>query len=50
MVALSVLDLVPVPEGHTPADAFAHAKDLAQIPQAGALRITVRLAALSRGS
>jgi luciferase family oxidoreductase group 1 len=30
MVALSVLDLVPVPEGHTPADAFAHAKDLAQ--------------------
>ena len=30
MVALSVLDLVPVSEGNTPADAFAHAKDLAQ--------------------
>ncbi|MFO1123757.1 MAG: LLM class flavin-dependent oxidoreductase [Hyphomicrobiales bacterium] len=30
MVALSVLDLVPVPEGKTPADALAQAKDLAQ--------------------
>jgi hypothetical protein len=30
MVALSVLDLVPVPEGHKPADALAYAKDLAQ--------------------
>jgi luciferase family oxidoreductase group 1 len=30
MVALSVLDLVPVVEGKTPADAFANTKDLAQ--------------------
>jgi luciferase family oxidoreductase group 1 len=30
MVTLSVLDLVPVAEGHKPADAFANAKDLAQ--------------------
>ena len=30
MVALSVLDLVPVVEGKTPADAFANSKDLAQ--------------------
>ena len=30
MVALSILDLVPVVEGKTPADAFANTKDLAQ--------------------
>lgn len=30
MVALSVLDLVPVVEGKTPVDAFANTKDLAQ--------------------
>ncbi len=34
MVALSVLDLVPVPEGKTPADAFAQAKNLAQHAEA----------------
>ncbi len=30
MVALSILDLVPVVEGKTPADAFANTRDLAQ--------------------
>ena len=30
MVALTILDLVPVVEGKTPADAFANTKDLAQ--------------------
>lgn len=34
MLPLSILDLAPVAEGSTPADTFAHMRDLARLGEA----------------